>query len=91
LDGPAVVAANAALQHVLARLKKNYGSDCAASAKAMEVIVGEQGGIYFVRIEQHMHKCGWMVPPGFSTEMDWFEMYAVSADGRILARNPFRP
>lgn len=91
LDGPAVVAANAALQHVLSRLARDYGTDCAASAKAMQVIVGEQGGVYFVRIDQHMDRCGWGVPPGFSTEMDWFEMYAVSPDGRILARNPFRP
>lgn len=91
LDGPAVVAANAALQHVLARLSKDYGTDCAASAKAMQVIVGEQGGVYFVRIDQHMEKCGWGVPPGFSVEMDWFEMYAVSPDGRILARNPYHP
>ncbi len=90
LDGPAVLAAHAALQHLLARLSREYGTACSASAKAMEVVVAEQGGLYFVRIDQHMEKCGW-ASPGFVTETDWFELYAVSPDGRVLARYPNAP
>ncbi len=91
LDGPAVVAAHAALQHLLARLPKQLAGTCGYSPKGLEVIVGQEGNLYFVRIEQRMDKCGWLVPPGFSTETDWFELYAVSPDGRVLARAPFSP
>lgn len=37
LDGPAVVAANAALQHLLASFPKESARSCSHSAKAMEV------------------------------------------------------
>jgi hypothetical protein len=90
LDGPAIVVANAALQHLLARLSKEYGATCSASAKAMEVLVGQEEGLYFVRIDQHVERCGWAAP-GFVTETDWFELYAVSPEGRILARYPNAP
>lgn len=91
LDGPAVIAAHAALQHLLARFPKEDAGRCGYSPKGLEVIVGQEGDLYFVRIEQRMDKCGWAVPPGFSTETDWFELYAVSADGRVLARAPYAP
>ncbi|MFL5348534.1 MAG: hypothetical protein ACJ8AT_27375 [Hyalangium sp.] len=44
LDGSAVIAANAAMQHLLARIakeEKEYAGSCAYSPKAMDVIVGE--------------------------------------------------
>jgi hypothetical protein len=89
LDGPAVIAANAALQHLLARLaKQGLSGSCGYSAKAMEVVVGEGDGLYIVLINQRMDKCGWVVPPGFSTDTDWFEQYAVSLEGKILAHYP---
>jgi hypothetical protein len=91
LDGPAVPAAHAALQHLLARLAKEGAMGCGSSAKAMEVLVGQEGGLYFVRIDQRMDRCGWRVPPGFSTQTDWFELYAVSLEGQVLARAPFAP
>lgn len=47
--------------------------------------------MYIVRINQRMDKCGWVVPEGFSLEMDWFELYAVSPEGKVLARYPFAP
>ena len=90
LDGPAVIAANAALQHLLVRLSKEYGATCPASAKAMEVFVGQEGGVYFVRIDQHVEKCS-RAAPGFATETDWFELYAVSPEGKVLARYPNAP
>jgi hypothetical protein len=92
LDGPAVVAAQAALQQLLDRFaKEGTAGSCAHSAKGLEVVVGEGGGMYIVRINQRMDKCGWSVPPGFSTDADWAELYAVSQDGRVLARYPFAP
>lgn len=91
LDGPAVLAANAALQSLLARFAKKGASGCGYSLKGLELTVGEGGGMYIVRIEQRMERCGWKVPPGFSTEMDWFELYAVSPEGKVLARYPYAP
>jgi hypothetical protein len=91
LDGSAVVAAHAALQHLLARFAKEGVSGCGYSTKGLELTVGEGGGMYIVRIDQRMDKCEWKVPPGFSTEMDWFELYAVSPEGKVLARYPYAP
>jgi len=89
LDGPAVLAAHAALQQLLARLPRKHAGSCASSAKAYDVVVGEEGGLYFVRIDQRMDRCGWA--PGITTEFDWFELYAVSPEGRVLERYPFSP
>jgi hypothetical protein len=89
LDGPAVIAAHAALQQLLARLPRKYSGSCAYSAKAYDVVVGEEGGVYFVRIDQRMDRCGWA--PGTITEFDSFELYAVSPDGRGLERYSYSP
>jgi hypothetical protein len=89
LDGPAVLAAHAALQQVLSRTPKEYASTCEYSAKGMEVIVGEEGGLYFVRIRRRADKCGWN--PGANLGFDGLELYAVSPDGRVLARYPYMP
>ena len=92
LDAPAVVAANAALQQLLVRFKEEgVLGRCGYSPKGLEVVVGEGGGMYIVRINQRMDKCGWVVPEGFSLEMDWAELYAVSPEGKVLARYPFAP
>jgi hypothetical protein len=90
LDGPAVLAAHAALEKLLARLPKEYAGTCEYSAKAMEVLVGQEGGIYFVRINRRVDKCGWAAP-GFNADLDWFELYAVSPEGQVLARYPYHP
>jgi len=90
LDGSAVVAANAALQKLLARFPKEETRTCEYSPKAMEVVVGQAGGLYFVRINHRVEKCGWAAP-GFHLETDWFELYAVSPDGRVLERYPYHP
>jgi hypothetical protein len=89
LDGPAVLAAHAALQRVLSRFPKEDVGTCEYSAESMEVVVGQEGGLYFVRIDRRADKCGWT--PGFNLEFDWFELYAVSPEGRILARFPYMP
>ena len=90
LDGPAILAAHAALQRVLAKVPKEYAGDCSYSAKAMEVTVGQEGGLYFVEINRRVDKCGWAVP-GFNPSPHWFELYAVSPDGKVLARYPYSP
>ncbi|KFA92234.1 hypothetical protein Q664_16680 [Archangium violaceum Cb vi76] len=90
MDGPAVLAAHAALQRLLSSFPKEYAETCSHSAKAMEVLVGEEGGLYFVQINQRVEKCGGFAP-GFNLTLDWFELYAVSPDGKVLARYPYHP
>lgn len=90
LEGPAVLAAHAAMQHVLARFPKEYAGTCTYSAKALEAVVGEEGGLYFVRINQRPERCG-RFAAGVNLTPDWFELYAVSPDGKVLARYPYHP
>jgi hypothetical protein len=89
LDGPAVLAAHAVLQRVLSRFPKEHAGACEHSARSLEVVVGYEEGVYFVRVDRRPDKCG--EAPGVSLEFDWFELYAVSADGQILARYPHMP
>ncbi|WP_342378525.1 hypothetical protein NVS55_03970 [Myxococcus stipitatus] len=89
LDGTAVLAAHAVLQQVLAGFPKGAANACEFSARSLDVVVGQEAGMYFVRVDRRPERCGWN--PGASLEFDWFELYAVSADGRVLARYPHRP
>ncbi|WP_244222312.1 hypothetical protein [Corallococcus praedator] len=89
LDGPAVLAAHAVLQRVLASFPKQDAGACESSARSLDVVVGQEGGVYFVRIDRRIDRCGW--PVGSSLEFDWFELYAVSPEGKILARRAFMP
>jgi hypothetical protein len=90
LDGPAVLAANAALEKLLASFPKEYAKDCSYTAKAMEVSVALHGGLYFVEINRRVEKCGW-AKPGFNPSSHWYELYAVSPEGKVLARFPHHP
>jgi hypothetical protein len=90
LDGPAILAAHAALQQVLAQVPKEYAGTCAYSAQAMEVVIGQEAGLYFVRINPRADRCGVVLPSG-ALGFDWFELYAVSPEGRVLARYPHWP
>ncbi|WP_244221621.1 hypothetical protein [Corallococcus exercitus] len=89
LDGPAVLAANAALQRVLASFPKQDAGACESSARSLDVVVGLEGGIYFVRVDRRLDRCGW--PMGSQMEFDWFELYAVSPEGKVLGRRAFMP
>ncbi|MBE4750695.1 hypothetical protein G4177_21225 [Corallococcus sp. ZKHCc1 1396] len=89
MDGPAVLAAHAVMQRVLSGYPKQYAKSCAFSAKGLEVIVGEERGMYFVRIQRRPDKCGWA--PGTVLGFDEFELYAVSTEGKVLARYPYLP
>jgi hypothetical protein len=89
LEGPAILAAHAALEQVMKRFPKEAQKDCAASPKSMEVLIGHQAGWYFIRINHRVDQCpGW--GPGVSVEFDWFELYAYSPEGR-LERYPYTP
>ncbi|WP_233583389.1 hypothetical protein [Corallococcus sp. CA053C] len=89
LDGPAILAAHAALQRVLESFPKQDAGACESSARSLDVVVGQEGGVYFVRIDRRLDRCGW--PAGSSLEFDWFELYAVSPEGKVLARRAFMP
>jgi hypothetical protein len=88
LEGPAVLAAHAALQHVLSRFPKKHTKSCIYSARALDVVVWQKEGLYFVRIDRRADRCRW---PNAEFEFDWFELYAVSPDGRIFERFPYMP
>lgn len=89
LDGPAVLAAHAAMQRVLSGYPKEYTKSCAFSARGLEVIVGEERGMYFVRVRQQPDRCGWT--PGTVLGFDEFELFAVSPEGKVLARYAHHP
>lgn len=91
-DGGTDVAATQRSHSVVrnpARYPKEYAKSCAFSTKGMEVVVGEERGMYFVRINPRPDKCGWA--PGTVLGFDVFELYAVSPEGRVLARYPSMP
>ncbi|MFB1483561.1 hypothetical protein [Corallococcus sp. RDP092CA] len=90
LDGPALLAAHAALQRLLASFPKEYAKDCSYTAKAMEVSVAQHGGLYFVEINRRVERCGWAAP-GFNPSAHWYALYAVSPEGKVLARYPYAP
>ncbi|MCP3101026.1 hypothetical protein LZ198_19305 [Myxococcus sp. K15C18031901] len=90
LDGPAVLAAHSARQKVLAAMPREYASSCAYSAKAMEVVVGKDADLYFVRVHRRPERCG-RIAPGSGATLDWHELYAVSPEGKVLARFPNHP
>ncbi|WP_223638511.1 hypothetical protein [Corallococcus sp. EGB] len=90
LDGPAVVAAHAALQEALKRFPKEFASQCAFSAKALEVVIGQEAGWYFARVNRRVDRCPGFGPGVTGLETDWFELYALSPAGDIT-RYPYQP
>jgi hypothetical protein len=89
LEGPAILAANAALQQVMERFSKENTRHCVYSPKSLELIIGYQAGWYFVRVNHRIDQCP-DFGPGVQLEFDWFELYAYSPDGR-LERYPYAP
>lgn len=90
LDGPAVLAANTALQEAMKRFPKQHTQQCAFSPRSLELRIGFEAGIYFVQVERRVDKCPGF-GPGVTLEFDWFEVYAISPDGRFLERAPYHP
>jgi hypothetical protein len=89
LDGRAIMAAHAAMQDLMARFAKEdkrFVGHCDYSPKAMDVIIFEGEGMYIVRINPRVDRCGW-ADPSFNAGLD-SELYAVSPEGKVLARYP---
>ncbi len=90
LDGRAIVAAHAALQEQRARFAKEdkrYVGSCEAAPKAMDLTIFEGQGLYVVRIDRRLDRCNW-AHPSFN-KLFPSEFYAVSPEGRVLARYPY--
>ncbi|RKH81457.1 hypothetical protein D7Y21_30235 [Corallococcus sp. AB045] len=90
LDGPAVLASHAALQDVVSRFPKARRNECIFTARALEVVVGKGRGVYLVRVNRRVDHCEGLGPGG-NFELDWFELYAVSPEGRIIERYQYAP
>ncbi len=89
LDGPALLAAHAALQQVMKRFPKEDTKACAFSPRSLEFVIGYEAGWYFVRVNRRVDKCP-EFGPGVVLEFDWFELFAVSPEGRV-ERYPYQP
>ncbi|MCK8498816.1 MULTISPECIES: hypothetical protein [Myxococcus] len=90
LDGPAVLAAHDVLEQVLKqRFAKDAGRSCVFSPRALDVLITQKDGWYFVRVNRRVDRCPGF-GPGVSLETDWFELYAVSPEGRV-ERYPYHP
>lgn len=90
LEGPAIQAAHAALEEALKRFPKESKSQCAFSARALEVVIGQEAGWYFARVNRRVDRCPGFGPGVTGLETDWFELYAISPDGDIT-RYPYQP
>lgn len=88
LDGPAILAAHAALQQAMEHFTKEERQECVFSPRSLELVIGYDAGWYFVRVNRRVDKCPGMGPGDI--EFDWFELYAVSPDGRV-ERYPYHP
>ena len=90
LEGPAIQAAQAALEEVLKRFPKESVGQCAFSAKSLEAVIGQEAGWYFVRINRRVDRCPGFGPGVTGLETDWFELFAISPAGAI-ERYPYHP
>lgn len=91
LDGSAIIAARAAIRQLMERFVKNdprFAGSCDYSPKAMDVVIGEAEGMYVVRIDPRVDRCG-RLGPDFNNVIDP-ELYAVSPEGKILMDYPYK-
>ena len=92
LDGRAIVAAHAAVQELEDRFAlkglKFFGR-CDASPRAMDVLIFEGEGMYIVRINPRVDRCEG-ADPSFNAGLG-SALYAVSPEGKVLARVPSTP
>ncbi|RKG88140.1 hypothetical protein D7W82_11300 [Corallococcus sp. CA049B] len=90
MEGPAIQAAHAALEEALKQFPKESTGQCAFSAQALEVVIGQEAGWYFARVNRRVDRCPGFGPGVTGLETDWFELYAISPDGAIT-RYPYQP
>jgi hypothetical protein len=92
LDGRAIVAAHAAVQDLLGRFAMKgirFSERCDAKSKAMDVLIFEGEGMYIIRINPRVDRCDGS-DPSFNAGLG-SALYAVSPDGKVLARVPSTP
>jgi hypothetical protein len=83
LNGQAALAAAGALQEAIAQWSdQGLFSGCQTPAQGLGAVVYPWRGGYYVRVTQRFERCG-----GKRFRMlDWWESFAVSPEGRVLAR-----
>ncbi|MBN1207611.1 MAG: hypothetical protein JXB05_22290 [Myxococcaceae bacterium] len=93
LDGRAIVAARAAIWDLTDLLVKNdrrFEGHCDYSPRAMDVLIDvlifEGEGMYIVRINPRVDRCEG-ADPSFNVGLG-SALYAVSPEGKVLARVP---
>lgn len=89
LDGRAIVAANAALHDVLNRFAQKgirFSRRCDAKPQAMDVLIFEGEGVYIIRINPRVDRCGG-ADPRVNASLGSV-VYAVSPEGTLLGRVP---
>ncbi|WNG33446.1 hypothetical protein F0U61_07315 [Archangium violaceum] len=84
MDGPAALAASAALREVIQSFsaQSDVFAKCLSPAEALDVRVFKWRELYYVTVDERFDRCGGARNrfPG------WFESYAVSPAGEVLAR-----
>jgi len=91
LDGRAIIAARSAIRKPIELFEKSYPrytDHCDYSPTAMDVVIFEAEGMYVVRIDPRVDRCG-PFDPAFNDVID-SEMYAVSPEGKILMDYPYK-
>jgi hypothetical protein len=85
MNGGAALAASAAIRAVIQRL--GPGSElfakCPSPAAALDARVFKWRDVYYVTVDERFDRCG----GARSRFPDWFESYAVSPEGVVLARH----
>lgn len=84
VDGGAAVAASAAIREVVQRVgpESELFSKCPSPAAALDARVFKWRDVYYVTVDERFDRCG-----GTRSRFpDWFESYAVSPAGVVLAR-----
>ncbi len=85
VDGGTAMAAHAAIQEVVRTLgpRNEVFAKCPSPAAALEARVFKWHGLYYVTVDERFDRCG----GARSRFPDWFESYAVSPTGVVLARH----
>ncbi|WP_375770681.1 hypothetical protein NR798_07215 [Archangium gephyra] len=84
VDGGAALAASAAIREVVQRVgpESELFSKCPSPAAALDARVFMWRNVYYVTVDERFDRCG----EARSRFPDWFESYAVSPAGVVLAR-----
>lgn len=84
MDGGAALAASVVIREVVQSLgpQSDLFARCPSPAEALDVRVTRWRGLYYVYVDERFDRCG-----GARNRIPgWFESYAVSPVGEVLAR-----